>query len=318
MAIESAPKLQKLQQRLQKEGGGGSRERARAGSSRLLYSRVCRTRRVGVHPRECVSASRRVAPARLLTVLVQVLRARQLGGRARGAPLCDPPSSSHAATQSVLLLIAHPDDEAMFFVPALVAAAGEHTVHVMSMSNGDYDGLGKTREYELRKSCALLGIPADRITIVDDPGLQDGPQNIWDASPIAFYLMPYIKRHNLSAIITFDARGVSGHPNHIALYAALCHLSRPDNCLIPGHVRLWALESVGLPRKFMGPVAVLEHDVLRMLRLSAPAVEHVVSSLDVALVCRCLHAHRSQAVWYRWLFVYFSRYTFFNRLVPLH
>lgn len=27
---------------------------------------------------------------------------------------------------------------------------------MMSISNGDYDGLGKTREEELKKSCALL------------------------------------------------------------------------------------------------------------------------------------------------------------------
>jgi len=40
------------------------------------------------------------------------------------------------------------------------------------MSNGDYAGLGRTREEELRKSCKILGIPSDRVTVVDDPGLQ--------------------------------------------------------------------------------------------------------------------------------------------------
>ena len=53
------------------------------------------------------------------------------------------------------------------------------------MSNGDYEGLGSTRAEELRKSCALLGISEGRVHVVDDPGLQDGPLNHWDAEHIA-------------------------------------------------------------------------------------------------------------------------------------
>ena len=241
-------------------------------------------------------------------------------------------ASGPGAKTNVLLLIAHPDDEAMFFVPSILAIAKEHTLFVMSASNGDYDGLGKTREEELKKSCALLQIPEERITILDDPGLQDGPKNIWDTGPLAFYLIPHIRRHNICAIITFDGHGVSGHPNHIALYAALRDLLSSQSNMLPRHLKLWALESVGIVRKFMGPLAVLEHDIMTLFHAmmtllgffkraenerDSEAEQCITCCLNITLVRRCLLAHWSQAVWYRWIFIYLSRYSFVNRLVPI-
>ena len=72
------------------------------------------------------------------------------------------------------------DDEAMFFVPTIQSfqAAG-HALFVLCMSNGNYEGLGRVREDELKASCAKLGIPASHVTIVDKPQLQDGPLNDW-------------------------------------------------------------------------------------------------------------------------------------------
>eukprot|EP00802_Teleaulax_amphioxeia_P020735 Tamp_21034.p1 GENE.Tamp_21034~~Tamp_21034.p1 ORF type:complete len:314 (+),score=45.02 Tamp_21034:170-1111(+) len=273
-------------------------------------------------------------------LVLSALRAYMLGTAPRGrSRLCDPPrersrsrdgrrSSSRGVPRApssgpedpkgnVLLMIAHPDDEAMFFVPSILAAAKEHTLHVMSLSNGDYDGLGKTREQELKKSCEFLKIPEERLTIIDDPGLQDGPKNVWDTAPISFYLIPYLKRHRIGAIVTFDSHGVSGHPNHIALHDAIRDLASKQHNLLPRSIRLWSLESVGLIRKFMGPLAVLEHDVMTLLGLYDADKHFTTCSLNVSLVRRCLQAHRSQAVWYRWLFIFLSRYTFYNRLVPI-
>ena len=33
---------------------------------------------------------------------------------------------------------------------------------------------------------------------------------MWDVEPLAFYLLPHIKRNSIGAIVTFDSRGVSG------------------------------------------------------------------------------------------------------------
>ena len=70
----------------------------------------------------------------------------------------------------------------MFFIPTIRSLqAGGHTIFVLCISNGNYEGLGRVREDELRASCARLGIPASRVTIVDSPQLQDGPRNDWPA-----------------------------------------------------------------------------------------------------------------------------------------
>jgi N-acetylglucosaminylphosphatidylinositol deacetylase len=91
----------------------------------------------------------------------------------------------------ILLLIAHPDDEAMFFAPTLLAltrpANGNH-VKILCLSSGmhrstdfhaivtnqrcvagDADGLGDIRKKELIKSGLQLGIGnKDDILIIED------------------------------------------------------------------------------------------------------------------------------------------------------
>ena len=70
-------------------------------------------------------------------------------------------------SKSVLLIIAHPDDEAMFFGPTLsrLVKAGVN-IRVICFSNGNAHGLGKVREKELAGSLARLGIA--RHVIIND------------------------------------------------------------------------------------------------------------------------------------------------------
>lgn len=72
----------------------------------------------------------------------------------------------------VCLLIAHPDDEAMFFSPTVLAltrpGAGNH-VRILCLSTGDADGLGETRRRELVKSGAVLGVRDEAdVFVIDD------------------------------------------------------------------------------------------------------------------------------------------------------
>ena len=46
-----------------------------------------------------------------------------LARRPRAARLCSPAAGTATGKPAVLLLIAHPDDEAMFFVPTILAVA---------------------------------------------------------------------------------------------------------------------------------------------------------------------------------------------------
>lgn len=61
----------------------------------------------------------------------------------------------------VCLLIAHPDDEAMFFAPTVLALTrpdtGNH-VKILCLSSGNADGLGEIRKKELVQSALTLGL----------------------------------------------------------------------------------------------------------------------------------------------------------------
>jgi N-acetylglucosaminylphosphatidylinositol deacetylase len=73
----------------------------------------------------------------------------------------------------ICLLIAHPDDEAMFFAPTVLALTrpelGNH-VKILCLSTGNADGLGDTRRRELAKSGRLLGLGSeDDVLVIDSP-----------------------------------------------------------------------------------------------------------------------------------------------------
>jgi N-acetylglucosaminylphosphatidylinositol deacetylase len=83
-----------------------------------------------------------------------------------------------------LLVTAHPDDECMFFSPAILhlRRLGVEVV-ILCLSRGNFDGLGETREKELLKSASVLGVPETSVRVLDDPYvlsslLQTGPYGL--------------------------------------------------------------------------------------------------------------------------------------------
>ena len=73
--------------------------------------------------------------------------------------LADRPLRADGAGSGALLVIAHPDDECMFFTPTVLGLARQGiTAHVLCLSTGNFDGLGATRSLELRASCVALGV----------------------------------------------------------------------------------------------------------------------------------------------------------------
>ena len=71
--------------------------------------------------------------------------------------------------RNVLLLTAHPDDECMFFGPAILSLRKNgNEVSVLCISSGNADGLGKIRSKELLESCSHLGIPIKQVSILND------------------------------------------------------------------------------------------------------------------------------------------------------
>ena len=78
----------------------------------------------------------------------------------------------------ILLVIAHPDDEAMFFVPTIHTLVQEahSNVYILCLSTGNFDGLGSVRTEELYASAKVLNVANTNVKIINDPTLQDGKQ----------------------------------------------------------------------------------------------------------------------------------------------
>lgn len=242
----------------------------------------------------------------------------------------------------LLLLIAHPDDEAMFFAPTLLRLSDPglgNRIFILCLSSGDADGLGHIRKDELRKSALQLGIThPDHVVILEDPRFKDGMDEKWSAKEIGSVLGRYFApdaskmptnsapKALIDAIITFDTGGVSGHPNHISLYHGAATFLRS---LMQRHtgwecpVKLYTLTTTNLIRKYASIIdtalTVITCIWKRKERGSFPTpVLAVNGPLDVRKAQRAMTtAHRSQMRWFRWGWIGVSRYMVVNDLVKV-
>ena len=199
----------------------------------------------------------------------------------------------HLQGRSVLLAIAHPDDEAMFFGPTLrQLEKNENELHLLCFSIGNESGFGKIREKELKLSCCEFGIK--NLDIIDDERLQDGMENIWEPEYVAEFLRKYISKWNIEVLITFDEGGVSAHPNHSAVSFASLKLNIP------------VLHLVTLP---------LYVKYCPIYPSSMGNYSYQNSWDDVSVCQRAMYkCHKSQMRWFRWAWILFSRYMYSNEL----
>ncbi|KAF9549114.1 N-acetylglucosaminyl-phosphatidylinositol de-N-acetylase [Mortierella hygrophila] len=246
---------------------------------------------------------------------------------------------------SILLTIAHPDDEVMFFGPTLAELSRpEHgnTIHVLCMSSGNHDGLGETRKKELVASCKIFGIRESNILVLEREELQDGPNNLWDPSLVGDQMNLYAKKYNIETIITFDDRGVSAHTNHIALYVGLTYFIQTFKERTPVKC-CYVLKSVSLLRKYIAildlPITMLKTEALmplvsQMFGLGGSAalaggasssvrsramtrpqeLLYVSAPVAVFKAKTAMEKHESQMVWFRKIYVVMSRYMSINEL----
>lgn len=239
----------------------------------------------------------------------------------------------------ICLLIAHPDDEAMFFAPTVLALTRPelaNDVKILCLSTGNQDGLGETRARELKKSAKLLGLRSEDDTLVlDEPQFPDSITTKWDAGDIAKLLSRAFSPKDgraIDVLLTFDAAGVSSHPNHTSLYhgarkyiAALAKGGRPANAAAP--VDLYTLTSVNVARKYSGFLDVfptllgLTGAVARTTTAQGNpgklvAAAGLFGGRESAATARAAmtQAHQSQMVWFRWGWITLSRYMYVNEL----
>ncbi|XP_066268022.1 N-acetylglucosaminyl-phosphatidylinositol de-N-acetylase-like [Branchiostoma lanceolatum] len=221
-------------------------------------------------------------------------------------------SAAHRAGRRarVLVVTAHPDDECMFFAPTVLETLRlGHQVFLLCLSTGNFEKKGHTRRRELLKSAAILGIPADNVTVVDNPDLPDDINIAWDTKLVAQKILEHIFETSAYVVITFDHYGVSGHKNHSSLYHGVNDLVERGQ--MPDNVLVYVLESVSIMRKYTSFL-----DVLPSILSSASTL--FLSGYPAILKAqRAMCAHRSQLVWFRWLYIAFSRYMVINTLRPL-
>lgn len=209
--------------------------------------------------------------------------------------------------ENVLIAIAHPDDECLFFAPTIIGLiASGCNVHLLCLSSGNHRGLGLLRKVELRHSCRVLGMNIGNIVVVEHSSLPDDPTLVWSKRIVRQILLKYCTHLKVDTVITFDRHGVSGHLNHCALFAALEHLNR-KGMLSPG-TRVFTLQTVNIVRKYAGMFDILTSHVDESTHI------YVSSYMGIFRAWRAMLQHRTQLVWFRYLYMLFSRYMIMNTL----
>lgn len=284
------------------------------------------------------------------------------------------PPASRIGT-AVLLIIAHPDDESMFFLPTIRHFQGlGHTIYVLCLSTGasrvpaaaasvptrcrpsppplppaspgNAYGLGPLRTQEMCYACSLVGIGRDCVQVVDDAQLQDGMQTAWPLEAIAAHVEAAAKRWRPQTLVTFDAGGVSGHPNHIAVAAGVARAAAALRAEGFSGLELWQLVSGYVTRNIMGKkvhsrLCAHHRRHQNFVQASNGMLRQYIGALDVLislLACKvgrgpamkccvapggpaaawpAMRAHASQFVWFRKLFVIFSSYVYVNTLIAV-
>ncbi|XP_064251077.1 N-acetylglucosaminyl-phosphatidylinositol de-N-acetylase isoform X4 [Passer domesticus] len=165
---------------------------------------------------------------------------------------------------------------------------------------------------------------------IPEGDLPDDPAVEWDTQLLATLVLEHIEAKNINLnrlcaiwqwsrgcspsmserkdckVVTFDAGGVSGHANHISLYTAVRYLHSEGK--LPEGCRVLVLESVNLCRKYISFL-----DVLISCLLPRDAL-FILTEEETEQAKRAMRCHRSQLLWFRQLYLLFSRYLVLNSL----
>jgi N-acetylglucosaminylphosphatidylinositol deacetylase len=224
---------------------------------------------------------------------------------------------------TTLLIIAHPDDETMFFGPLVLSLLQQKRyLHILCLSKGNADDQGDIREKELAKVVESLG-PNASVKLINDVQLKDGLSVQWDRGVIIKYIKDCVlelQNHGLQTLVTFDSYGVSGHPNHRAIHEAIVEFKNMNST---SGVKFLNLRTVNIFRKYISFIdAIFTYPpkmkaTYRSQEYFKGDSDDVILALDFdqnAKLRELLNMHVSQMVWFRKLYMFFSRNMFLNNL----
>ncbi|XP_047999245.1 N-acetylglucosaminyl-phosphatidylinositol de-N-acetylase [Leguminivora glycinivorella] len=222
--------------------------------------------------------------------------ARRLPTRSRGA----------LRAKRVLIVVAHPDDECMFFGPTIFRLCEQGAdVYLLCLSNGNNEGKGTIRSKELWLACSELGVLDRNICLVTDTRLPDNPKAQWPVTIIAKLIQHQLEALDIDTLVSFDRGGVSSHPNHSAVFYAIAYMFVEK--LLPARCTVYTLDTVNILRKYWGFLDLPLSFILSSKR-------YFLRWTESRRVVRAMKQHRSQMVWFRHLYVMFSRYMIINTL----
>ncbi len=140
-------------------------------------------------------------------------------GRAEAGRGVSRPGRLLPAWPSVLVVVAHPDDES-FGLGAVLdrMAVGGTAVHILCYTRGEASTLNESgadlrraREQELRQASRELGV--DTVTLLDYP---DGRLGSVPPGELARHVSRLAARRHADGLLVFDDTGITGHPDHQA------------------------------------------------------------------------------------------------------
>lgn len=121
--------------------------------------------------------------------------------------------------KTVVVVTAHPDDEAFGPSGTIAKFAKTHDVYLLCATRGEagkdfgnHKNLAKAREQELKDSAKILGV--NKIHFL---GFADGTLSNSLYHELAAKIENLLKKYKPETVITFEPRGVSGHIDHITV-----------------------------------------------------------------------------------------------------
>ncbi|CAF0819260.1 unnamed protein product [Rotaria sordida] len=235
----------------------------------------------------------------------------------------------------LLLVVAHPDDECLFFSPTLHVLQKQYHVNLslLVFSRGNHIGLGHIRAMELYDSCKALNISKERCISLDLPNIQDNPNVWWSEKQLIPMINEYINKWSIDILVSFDNKGISGHINHRAVAFAVRTLIKTNNNTI---IKMsYELKSVSILRKYSSLFdfyLIFISFIPRFLRslLSYVIPFNLISSPDLSCILlintpndymisrNAFASHKSQYNWDRYIYLIASRYMFVNELIYIN
>jgi len=163
---------------------------------------------------------------------------------------------------------------------------------------------------------------------LDHPDLRDRPDVWWSEIAVEGLARTYAEKWAIDLIITFDILGVSGHANHRVLYASMSRAVRsptfPPTFVIHSTNTLAKYSSIfGLPWTLTARAWRRRRRCHQLSNVQPDQKARYRSSLFINTPAQYLQArqafaqHRTQRVWFRDLYLLFSRYLWFVELTEI-